>query len=84
MSQQYTLGRPHSVRIFGSGKNKSVGLSNAQNVAVFHRDKRVVVDDDRYTFTLDLMNFSEVLELHEYEINVRRYEVFETLTQPDP
>lgn len=55
-----------------------------KNVAVFHRDKRVVVDDDRYTFTLDLMNFSEVLELHEYEINVRRYEVFETLTQPDP
>ena len=59
-------------------------ISNAQNVAVFHRDKRVVVDNDRYTFTLDFMNFSEVLELHEYEINVRRYEVFEALTQPDP
>lgn len=92
MSQQYTLGRPHSVRspeLFHPPdlrfwQNKSVGLSNAQNVAVFHRDKRVVVDDDRYTFTLDFMNFSEVLELHEYEINVRRYEVFETLTQPDP
>ena len=72
MSQQYTPGRPHSAR--------SPELFHPPD----HRDKRVVVDDDRYTFTLDFMNFSEVLELYEYEINVRRYEVFETLTQPDP
>jgi len=44
----------------------------------------VSFDDDRYTFTLDFMNFSEVLELYEYKINIRRYEVFEALTQPDP